>query len=73
MMLENDINDCTCKVGNNASPPDAGWRGEMLRDGVKVALVGPPNAGKSTLLNRLAGRYVQAIFDKLHGLGRRYL
>lgn len=29
---------------------------ERLRDGVVVALVGPPNAGKSTTLNALAGR-----------------
>ena len=30
--------------------------GEIVRDGFKVALIGPPNAGKSSLLNRLAGR-----------------
>ena len=30
--------------------------GELTRDGVVVALVGPVNAGKSTILNALAGR-----------------
>ena len=31
-------------------------RGERLRDGLVVAIAGPPNAGKSSLLNRLARR-----------------
>jgi tRNA modification GTPase len=33
-----------------------GGRGERLRDGLVVAIAGPPNAGKSTLLNGLARR-----------------
>ena len=31
-------------------------RGERLRDGVHIAIIGPPNAGKSSLLNLLARR-----------------
>jgi tRNA modification GTPase len=33
-----------------------GGRGERLRHGLSVAITGPPNCGKSSLLNALAGR-----------------
>ncbi|RYB03899.1 tRNA uridine-5-carboxymethylaminomethyl(34) synthesis GTPase MnmE [Lichenibacterium ramalinae] len=36
-------------------------RGLRLREGLAVAIVGPPNAGKSTLLNALAGRDVAIV------------
>jgi tRNA modification GTPase len=35
---------------------DDGRRGERLRDGLSVAVIGAPNAGKSSLLNALVGR-----------------
>ena len=43
---------------------DDGRKGERLRDGVEVAIVGPPNAGKSSLLNRLAGREAAIVSEE---------
>ena len=35
---------------------DESERGERVRAGLDITIIGPPNAGQSTLLNRLAGR-----------------
>jgi len=40
-----------------------GRRGEILREGLHVAVIGPPNAGKSSLINALARRDVAIVSD----------
>ncbi len=47
-------------------------RGERLREGLTIAVLGPPNAGKSSLVNRLARRDV-AIVTALPGTTRDVL
>lgn len=37
--------------------------GERIRDGFRIAIAGPPNAGKSSLLNRLARREAAIVTD----------
>jgi tRNA modification GTPase len=44
-------------------------QGEIIRDGYRVALTGPPNAGKSSLLNALAKRNI-AIVSSIAGTTR---
>lgn len=38
-------------------------RGEILRDGVRVVVIGAPNAGKSSLVNALARRDIAIVSD----------
>lgn len=38
-------------------------QGEIVRNGLKVVIAGPPNAGKSSLMNRLAGSELAIVTD----------
>lgn len=40
-----------------------GGIGERIRDGFRIAITGPPNAGKSSILNRLARREAAIVTD----------
>lgn len=50
--LHVDVARIAEELGEAAAQPPA----ERLRDGVRVVLAGPPNSGKSSLINTLAGR-----------------
>lgn len=47
-------------------------RGELIREGIKIVIIGPPNAGKSSLFNVLAQRDV-AIVSPIAGTTRDVL
>jgi tRNA modification GTPase len=42
---------------------DDSGRGESLREGLRLTILGPPNAGKSSLINALARRDVAIVSD----------
>jgi tRNA modification GTPase len=67
--LEEEILGMIDRVRGEIGRAMANRSGERLREGLTVVLAGPPNAGKSTLLNALARRDV-AIVSPIAGTTR---
>lgn len=49
-----------------------GQRGRLVREGIRIAIIGPPNAGKSSILNALLGMQ-RAIVTPVAGTTRDYV
>jgi tRNA modification GTPase len=50
-------------LGSIVAMKQGAQRGAMLNDGISVVIAGPPNAGKSSILNRLAGHDAAIVTD----------
>ena len=57
------------KIKNEIKKTLADNTGEIIREGFKIAIIGPPNVGKSSLLNYLSKRQV-AIVSEIAGTTR---
>lgn len=67
--IQDKLDSCQSNLDNLLKQAE---RGRVLNDGLNVAIVGLPNAGKSSLLNYLAG-YEAAIVTEIAGTTRDVL
>ena len=64
-VLDKEIEDkATNLMGQIKDHLASGLKSQRLRDGVLVSIIGPPNAGKSSLLNLLADREAAIVSDQ---------
>ena len=59
--IQQKIKDLISEIENHLSE---GHKGELLREGIRVAILGSPNAGKSSLLNVLSKREVAIVSEE---------
>jgi len=62
-MLDRNEIDIRGLVAEFSQDIDIGSLSEGIRTGIRIAIVGAPNTGKSTLLNHLAGREAALVSD----------
>ncbi|HJW42434.1 MAG TPA: tRNA uridine-5-carboxymethylaminomethyl(34) synthesis GTPase MnmE [Rhizomicrobium sp.] len=58
--ISSQLTDIIIEIRNHLGD---GHRGELVRDGIFLTVIGPPNAGKSSLVNALAKRDVAIVAE----------